>query len=211
VLRVSVDLVFCNLTVRFIDAYSNGTGEIQTSHWANDGNRDGLFGMLIKNRIRQALCFASKDQDVAVGVLSRRVLPLCFLRKEPKRTSRQSFPEIRPGIDRLPIEVFPIVQSRAAKIGLGELKTERSNEPKFRLQGNARAANIARILRYLGLVQDDMQGGFCAHGTSDDTRCTCRDKMVPAELRDTSAESVSARQNESATGSGFISTAAKTD
>ncbi len=79
---------------------------------------------------------------------------------------RERFGERLPIRDVFHVEVLPVVESGAAEPSLIEPKSGRTDDPEFGPDGDARATNVSRVLRDLGLVQDDVQrartGGIVA-------------------------------------------------
>jgi len=65
--------------------------------------------------------------------------------------------QVVPVIDDLPFKVFPVVEAGAAEVVVVDAEPERANEPELRADGDAGAADAARVVRDLRLVQHDVQ------------------------------------------------------
>jgi len=64
--------------------------------------------------------------------------------------------ECIPMLHELDVQVLPIVESSSSQLLFLELETERTDKPELGSNGQASAPNITRVLRYLGLMQNDV-------------------------------------------------------
>ena len=64
-----------------------------------------------------------------------------------------------PIVDHLPGEVLPIVEPGPAKVVVVDAKPQRPHQPQLGSSRDARAADAARVVRDLRLVQHDVQPG----------------------------------------------------
>ena len=62
-----------------------------------------------------------------------------------------------PVVDDFPLQVLPIVEARAAQIVVVEPKAQRPDQPQLGPGGHARAADAARVVRNLRLIEHDVQ------------------------------------------------------
>jgi hypothetical protein len=78
------------------------------------------------------------------------------LGKEPRTLRVEYLTHAIPGIHNLPVEMLPVIQSCPLQGAIIESKSGRTNDPEFRLQRNARSADVAGILWDFGLKQDNV-------------------------------------------------------
>ncbi len=59
--------------------------------------------------------------------------------------------------------MLPIVESRSTEMVIIEPKTSGAHDPQVSVYRHTGSPNVARVLRNLGLIEDNIQGGFLRH------------------------------------------------
>ena len=83
-----------------------------------------------------------------------------FLVNSQRRPVGSAALELVPIVDDLPGEMLPIIEPGAAKVVVVDAKAERPHQPQLGPDRHARAADAARVVGNLRLVQDDVQQRF---------------------------------------------------
>ena len=123
--------------------------------------------MLLQERIRQACRFAAKHQHVARLEAGLEIRPRRLLREQPGPGLRQCGNQRLPIIDDFPIQMLPIVEPSPPQMIIVDTKAQRPNQPQLRPDRHARPPDAAGVVRYLRLVEDDVQLRFVGgrHGS----------------------------------------------
>ena len=146
----------------FVGSDRHGAGQVQAAGFGSLGNAQRLLGLPAQQRARQPLGLAAEYQGIARS--KRRVGVAALGRfREPPAPAAEPRPEGVPTVHRFPLQVLPVVESGPAQVVVIDAKAERSDEPQLGSEGDARAADVARVLRDLWLVEHDMQQRLMIH------------------------------------------------
>src|SRR5262245_6815870 len=99
--------------------------------------------MLLAQGRWQPLRLVAKHEHVASGKLRLQIARRRGLREQPGRSWRHSLDESGPVVDDFPLEMVPVIETRAAKVVIVEPKSQRSYEPQFATGRHAGAPDAA--------------------------------------------------------------------
>lgn len=140
----------------FVDGDADGGRQVQTSDGAGDRQPQGVVVVRVEKLRRKPGRFTSEHEHVART--ERR-----FPDRPPRRFGEKEVAAFGEGLgERFPIrdvfevEVLPIVESGAAEPFFIEPEGGRSDDPELGPDRDARATDVPRVLRDLGLVQHDV-------------------------------------------------------
>ena len=172
----------------FIGGYGDGIGQVETANSGPDRDPDSTVRVPLEQRSGQSGGLGAEDQHIPARVLHIRIQSAGGLREKPGAKIRESHRQFVPTINDFAIQMSPIIQAGASHLLLIHLESERPDKPEFRMDGDARAANIPGILRNLGLVQNDVQvrSGVHTFGISVRPRGVNRCGAVPGRPHDES-------------------------
>ena len=130
----------------FIDHNGDGTGEIEGAYVVGEDG-DAQDGVCVGGQqiAWESLGFAAKDEGVAGAVFRLGVEPRASgaVEKQPGGLNR-----IEAGLPRrmnLNLNGIPIVQTRAAELGIGDGEPQWLDKVQARAGGRAKPCNIARV------------------------------------------------------------------
>lgn len=131
--------------------------EVQRSLAANHGEGDQSIGKLLQNRIRQAAGFFAEQQVVAAAEVGIPRGPSCLGREDPDSSLRMGEQIRLPAFMLGGLQPRPVIQPGAPARLLGSIEPEWFDEVQRAAARDACAADIARVVRDLRLVQNDVK------------------------------------------------------
>ena len=149
------------LPQRFVSCHGDAVRQIETADLGCGGNAQLCVGVLLRadrRAGRPTRCRRPARRPARyVGV---EIRALGLLGEEPMSAGRQCGCERVPIVDDLPREMLPIVEPGAAEVVIVDAKPQRPHQPQLGPDGHARAADAARVVGDLRLVQHDVQPRF---------------------------------------------------
>jgi len=118
------------------------------------------------DRRGQAARFTAEDENVTRCVADIGVGAAGVGRKEPAKIApcgRHTGNERLPVGDHFPLEFIPVIEARPSQVIIVDGEPERLDQPHFRPDSNAGAANVSGIGWNFRLVEDDVQAGLVPH------------------------------------------------
>lgn len=137
-------------------SHCDGTGEVQAADIFRGWNTEKLLGMGCRDPLRQTARFAAEDQRIARLVADFTKRASRFFAEVPPLTGRERLLQVFPVINRLPMEMLPVIEPGPAKPFLVNPEPQRTNQPKLRSQCDAGPANRAGVWGNFRLIENDM-------------------------------------------------------
>ena len=141
----------------------DGAGEVQAANRVLNRYPQASIGCGGCERGGETRRFTTKHQGVPWLVTDLRVKGCGFLGEVPVVFLWKYLAEFPPVIDGSPVQVFPVIEPRAAELFLIDAESEWADQPEVSSRGEAAPSDVPRVLGNLGLVQDDIEQGCVIH------------------------------------------------
>ena len=141
----------------FVQDERGGVGEVERAQSAAHGDAERAVGVAVDERFGQAFCFLAEDQEVAVAVFDVGIAFFGFLGEVEVSSALGAGEEVVEVVVVRQVELVPIVEPRALELCVGYLKAHRLDYMQCRAGAGAGARDVARVLRDLGLYQNNIK------------------------------------------------------
>ena len=148
----------------FVEGDGYRVGQIMAAGvFTRHGNSVKLFGITLVEGLGQAMSLIAENQPVALRKALLVDVPLGLGAAEKEAGGVVVAPEkIIPVFIKMPVQVGPVVQARAAQVGLVQQKSQRLDQVQRCVRADTKPTDGAGVLRDLWSDQDDVVAGL--HG-----------------------------------------------
>ena len=153
------------MAISFVGGNGHGVGKIQAANRIMHRYPQQLIWVGLSNGVWQATGFTTKYICVVKGIFDFGIGMLRVFAEQPHAICGQAFEQCFPVIHGLPNQMLPVIEASAPQMMFIDSKTEWPDQPELGLERNTSPADIPRILRDFGLMQDDMAAKMIAHIT----------------------------------------------
>lgn len=164
------------LADRLVTAQGGGVRQVETPYLGPHGDTQASVGVC-QHLTGKSCRFAAKDQHCSRLEFRLQVAAGSLLGEVPVLVHRQPLDQLGPILDDLQVQELPVVEASTTDRGVVDVEAQRFYQPKLGSHGDTGAADVARVVVDLRLVEDDVEIGFVRH-----RRLTTKTQRAPRNV-----------------------------